>query len=204
MTLHTPPQDDLSFLRSLAERGRDAPLTAGPYLVAGGSWFAAASLLQWSVLREAVGLSVAQASLAWLVAVIGCAIHIGTLIRRDRDAVETSNNRAINSVWTGVGLGIFAFWIGTAVMAYRQQDMFVMNTISLMVISVYGVAWLVAATITRTGWMSFTAFSAFATVPVIALFVGTGHEYLIYAIALGLTAVVPGVRLVRAAKHAST
>lgn len=46
MLTDTPPQGDLSFLRTLAERGLDAPLMAGPYLIAGGSWFAAASLVQ--------------------------------------------------------------------------------------------------------------------------------------------------------------
>ena len=47
--------------------------------------------------------------------------------------------------------------------------------------------------------MTFTAIAAFGTVPVLGLFVGTGHEYLIYAIALVLTAVIPGVRLLRKA-----
>jgi hypothetical protein len=45
------PSEDLSFLRSLAESGRDAPLMAGPYLIAGGGWFAAASLIQWLPIR---------------------------------------------------------------------------------------------------------------------------------------------------------
>jgi hypothetical protein len=64
---------------------------------------------------------------------------------------------------------------------------------------VYGIGWLVAAAITREGWMTFTAIAAFGTVPVLGLVVGTGHEYLIYAIALVLTAVIPGVRLLRKA-----
>ena len=54
MPTNTPLQDDLSFLRTLAERGLDTPLMAGPYLIAGGSWFAAASLIQ--VYDAATGL----------------------------------------------------------------------------------------------------------------------------------------------------
>ena len=196
----TPPQDDLSFLRTLAERGLDAPLMAGPYLIAGGCWFAAASLVQWPLLRDLVGLSADQAVAAWLIAALGFAIHLALLIRRDRDKVETSSNRAVNAVWSGIGFGIFAFWVGVSMMAYQRDEMFVMNTIALQVLSVYGIGWLVAAAITREGWMTFTAVSAFATVPVLGLAVGTGNEYLIYAIALVLTAVVPGVRLIRKAK----
>ncbi|MGA0735443.1 MAG: hypothetical protein ACO3PC_08200 [Steroidobacteraceae bacterium] len=46
-------------------------------------------------------------------------------------------------------------------------------------------------------WMKLTAFAAFVTIPILGAFAGTGEEFLIYAIALVLTAVVPGVRLVR-------
>jgi len=52
---------------------------------------------------------------------------------------------------------------------------------------------------TGQGWMRFNALLAFITVPVLGAFVGSGQEYLVYAIALVLTAVVPGVRLMRAA-----
>ena len=202
MPTDTPPQDDLSFLRTLAESGLDAPLMAGPYLIAGGSWFAAASLVQWPLLRDLAGLSADQAVAAWLISALGFAIHLTILIRRDRDKVETTSNRAVNAVWSGIGFGIFAFWVGVAMMAYRGSEAFVLNTISLQVLSVYGIGWLVAAAITREGWMTFTAIAAFGTVPVLGLFVGTGHEYLIYAIALVLTAVIPGVRLLRKAQSA--
>ena len=200
MPTDTPPQDDLSFLRTLAESGLDAPLMAGPYLIAGGSWFAAASLVQWPLLRDLAGLSADQAVAAWLISALGFAVHLTILIRRDRDKVETTSNRAVNAVWSGIGFGIFAFWVGVAMMAYQRDELFVLNTISLQVLSVYGIGWLVAAAITREGWMTFTAIAAFGTVPVLGLFVGTGHEYLIYAIALVLTAVIPGVRLLRTAQ----
>jgi len=195
-------QEDLSFLRSLAESGRDAPLMAGPYLIAGGSWFGLASIAQWPLLRDLLGLGAAEAAIAWLVAAAGAAVHLTVLIRRDRNKVENSSNRAVNSVWSGIGFGIFAFWLGVAIMAYQREAFFVMNTIGLQVLSVYGIGWMVAAAMTREGWMNFTAFSAFATVPVLGAFIGTGHEYLIYTIALVLTAIVPGLRLVRKSQQA--
>lgn len=193
------PSEDLSFLRSLAESGRDAPLMAGPYLIAGGGWFAAASLIQWLPIRDFLSLAANQATIAWLVAAAGFAIHLSILIKRDRSKVENTSNRAVNAAWTAIGFGIFAFWMGTAVMAYQRGDGFLMNMISLQVLSVYGIGWLVAAAMTRQEWMKFTAFAAFATIPVLGAFVGTGHEFLIYSIALILTAVIPGIRLSREA-----
>jgi len=49
--------------------------------------------------------------------------------------------------------------------------------------------------------MKANAFFALLTVPVLGLFAGTGHEYLVYAIALVLLAVVPGVRLSQQAQR---
>lgn len=202
MTSTPTTQEDLSFLRGLAESGRDAPLMAGPYLIAGGAWFSLASLVQWPVVRDLLGFGAGQAAMGWVIAALGFAVHLAILVRRDRGKVENASNRAVNGVWTGIGFGIFAFWMGIAIMAYQRSDVFLMNAISLQVLSVYGIGWMVASAVTRQGWMSFTAFWAFATVPVLGAFVGTGHEYLIYTIALVLTAVVPGVRLVRTAQQA--
>lgn len=199
-TTHTA-EENLAFLRRLAHAGQEAPLMAGPYLVAGGAWFGAASLVQWPLLRNLIGLSFGQATFAWLVAAVGFAVHLALLIRRDRHRVENAANRVVNAAWMGVGLGIFAFWLGVAAMAWQRSDGFVMNTIILQVLTVYGIAWIIAAAATGQGWMKANAFFALLTVPVLGAFVGTGHEYLVYAIALVLTAVVPGVRLSRLARQ---
>ena len=55
------PEENLAFLRQLATAGKDAPLMAGPYLIASGGWFGAASLLQWPPIREWLGLGFGQA-----------------------------------------------------------------------------------------------------------------------------------------------
>ena len=142
-TTHTP-EENLDFLRQLAHAGKEAPLMAGPYLIAGGAWFAAASLLQWPPLRDLLGLSLTQATLAWLIAAAGFALHLFVLIRRDHHKVENSVNRVVNASWMGVGLGIFAFGLGVAAVAWQRGDAFVMSTISLQVLSVYGIAWMIA------------------------------------------------------------
>ena len=38
-------QEHLAFLRQLAHAGKEAPLTAGPYLIAGGCWSCCRSLM---------------------------------------------------------------------------------------------------------------------------------------------------------------
>lgn len=188
---------DLAYLRQLATAGQDTPLMAGPYLVVGGGWFAAASLVQWVVVRDLLGLTHQPAILAWLLAAVGFAISLVFLVRRDRAKVESSRNLAINSVWTGIGYSIFAFWLGVTIMAYLHDNYFVLNSISLYVLGAYGIGWTLAAAVTGRAWMHVVAIFTFLTVPVLGALVGTGQEYLAYALALVFTAVIPGVRLMR-------
>ena len=188
---------DLAYLRQLATAGQDTPLMAGPYLVVGGGWFAAASLVQWVVVRDLLGLTQQTATLAWLLAAVGFAISLVFLVRRDRAKVESSRNLAINSVWTGIGYSIFAVWLGVTIMAYRHDNYFVLNSISLYVLGAYGIGWTLAAAVTGRAWMHVVAIFTFLTVPVLGALVGTGQEYLAYALALVFTAVIPGVRLMR-------
>jgi hypothetical protein len=101
--------------------------------------------------------------------------------------------------WAAIGWSILAFCTGAAVMAYRGQP-FALNTITMFVVSVYGIGWALAATITRQGWMSVTAFFTFLTVPVFGALVGSGQEFLAYAITLVLIAVIPGLHLRAAAR----
>lgn len=204
-----PPSDpsgDLAFLRGLAEAGRDAPFGGGDYLIAGGGWFALASLVVWLGSQGLFGLSLPVAHLAWLIGAAGFAVHITLLVRRDRGIPETTLNRALGAVWSAIGWGIFAFWLGAFVLAQRNGAESVgpvMSTIPLHVLSAYGVAWSAYRLISRRVWAGWVAAASFVAVPVMAAVQGSGHEFLVYALVLLATAVIPGFRL-RAAARATT
>ncbi|MCA3287013.1 MAG: hypothetical protein ING09_10715 [Roseomonas sp.] len=191
--------EDLAFLRDLAEAARNTPFRGGDYLIAAGGWFALASLVVWFGAQGVFGPSRSLAHFAFPICGLGFACTLAYLMRRDRGRVETAANRALGMGWAAIGWSIFAFCAGAVVMAYRGQP-FVLNTITMFVVSVYGIGWALAATITRQGWMSVTAFLIFLTVPVFGALAGTGQEFLAYGIALILIAVLPGFRL-RAAAH---
>lgn len=76
----------------------------------------------------------------------------------------------------------------------------VMSTISLHVLSAYGVAWTAYRIISRRSWAGGVAAASFFAVPLMAAVQGSGHEYLVYALVLVATAVVPGFRLRAAAR----
>jgi hypothetical protein len=191
--------EDLAFLRDLAEAARNTPFRGGDYLIAAGGWFALASLVVWLGAQGVLGPSRSLAYFAFPICGLGFAATLAYFLRRDRGRVETAANRALGMAWTAIGWSILAFCTGAAVMAYRGQP-FVLNTITMFVVSVYGIGWALAATITRQGWMSVTAFFTFLTVPVFGALVGSGQEFLAYAITLVLIAVIPGLHLRAAAR----
>ena len=191
--------EDLAFLRDLAEAARNTPFRGGDYLIAAGGWFALASLVVWLGAQGVLGPSRSLAYFAFPICGLGFAGTVAYLLRRDRGRVETAANRALGMAWAAIGWSILVFCTGAAVMAYRGQP-FVLNTITMFVVSVYGIGWALAATITRQGWMSVTAFFTFLTVPVFGALVGSGQEFLAYAITLVLIAVIPGLHLRAAAR----
>ena len=195
--------EDLAFLRDLAEAARNTPFGGGDYLIAGGGWFSLASILVWLGAQGVFGPILPSAHYAFPICGLGFAGTLAYLMRRDRGRVETAANRALGMAWAAIGWSIFAFCVGAVVMAYRGQP-FVLNTITMFVVSVYGIGWALAATITRQGWMSVTAFFTFLTVPVLGALVGSGQEFLAYAITLVLIAVIPGIRLRAAARVPAT
>ena len=190
--------EDLAFLRDLTEAARNAPFGGGDYLIAAGGWFALASLVAWLAVQGVFGPILPSAHFAFPICGLGFATTVAYLLRRDRGRVETAANRALGMAWAAISWSILAFCTGAVVMAYCGQP-FALNTITMFVASVYGIGWALAATITRQGWMSVTAFFSFLAVPVFGALAGTGQEFLAYAITLVLIAVLPGLRLRAAA-----
>ena len=190
---------DLDYLRRLTEAGRHAPLSAGPYLIAGGGWFGFASLIMG--LLE-LGGNPARGNLpgaVFLAAALGFGLHLAYLIRRDRGQTETHSNAAINAAWTAACFGIFAFWIAATIVAVRHQSGFFMNSIPLLVLAVYGIAWWVAAVVSQQAWMKSVVAATYLGLLVVALAIGSRYVWLAYALALLGTALLPGLRLVRTA-----
>ena len=203
MDTKTPsPTADVAYLRELAESGRQAPPDGGPYLVAGGGWFALASL---AIGAGDAGLIPASSSLpgvAMLVAFAGFAVSMALLIRRDRGKVQNDANRFVGAAWSAIGIAIFFFWVAVTIVAARTGEGFIMNTISLMVLAAYGAAWRFTGEVFGKGLSNAVTGLCFASMLVVAAAIGTPWMWLAYAAALVLCAVLPGLALMRKARAA--
>ena len=192
-------QDDIAYMRALAHEGRHAPLLAGPMLVAAGLIFGTANLGQWAIQAGVLNVNPwAQLGL-WIAAAVAFAVALTVLIGRikGRPGYNATGNRAVGAAWGGVGYGIFVTWLGLVAMSVKTGDASWMSVMPTVVLVAYGSAWMVAAAMTRTRWMSVTALLSYAGAVAVAWFVGAPAIYLVFPVILAAVALVPGLILMR-------
>jgi hypothetical protein len=201
MTTDNAPNDDLSFLRNLAEAGQDAPLTMGPYLIAGGGWFGLASLVIGLAQLGAIpGGANGVVWQAMLIAVVGFAVTLFILIRRERARVHNTTNNTLGAAWSAMGWGIFLFAVAIALVAVRTGEGYLLNSISLVVLTMYAVAWKLSAEVSRKPWMNAIVGLTVVSLLIVAASIGSMFSWLAYAAALFLSAVFPGFYLASLAR----
>ena len=192
-------QDDIAYMRALAHEGRHAPLLAGPMLVTAGLVFGTANLGQWAIQADVLDVSPwAQLGL-WIGAGVVFAVALTVLIGRmkGRPGYNATGNRAVGAAWEGVGYGIFVTWLGLVAMSVRTDNWSWMSVMPTVVLVAYGSAWMVAAAMTRTRWMSLTALLSYAGAVAVGWFADDPAIYLVFAVVLAAVALVPGLILMR-------
>ena len=200
----TDPQNDIAWMRQLAEEGGQAPMRGASILFAAGLIYGAASLFHWAVETGIVSEPGPIQGVVWLVAtVLFLAVVVMVSMRLGRDGgVRTGAARATNAVWSGVGYGIFALFTAISVIGFRLGESAVLVTLAMIpsvIMVFYGVGWGVTAAMQKSrplGWLSLASLIA---APLLALLTGQAEQYLAYAGALFLLMALPGFMLMRGA-----
>ena len=163
---------------------------AGRVMVLAGVAFGAANLIQWGVLSGTLGWHPAVLSLSWPIAVGAFLTGLFRLRRMGGEAGRqvAGWSRAAILIQIGAALTLLAVSAVT-------RDWGLMRWTSAVGLTLYAVAWTVAAARTGTMNMAVVAAVAFAGVAAMALRFGTPDQYLIYAGALALVALLPGLWL---------
>ena len=198
----TDPQNDIAWMRQLAEEGGQSPMRGASILFAAGLIYGAASLFHWAVETGIVSEPGPIQGVVWLVAtVLFLAVVVMVSMRLGRDGgVRTGAARATNAVWSGVGYGIFALFTAISVIGFRLGESAVLVTLAMIpsvIMVFYGVGWGVTAAMQKSralGWLSLASLIA---APVLALLTGRPEQYLAYAAALFLLMALPGFLLMR-------
>jgi len=180
-------QDDLAYLRALAEEGREGGSRGGAIGVAAGLIYATCSVFEWAALTGRASQTVAN--YGWLV---GTALFLCVLVFvKMTEGASNGRARAANIAWIGVGWAIFALCAALTVATWKTQSGLLIYFFPSIVFALYGAAWTVAALVTKKVWMTLTAAGSFLATVACAWFIKDPVQYLIYAAGLLLLAALP-------------
>ena len=196
-------QEDLAFVRAMAEEGRNVPLVGGSSFMLWGGLIGSAAMLSWF---NDIGIYNMPFSNLWLwtgAIIIGWVASIA-LARATgpTPGASTFGNKTAGAAWFGCGVFITIFWlsiVGAEIM--RPEDGFPVGNLGAAMFSVafglYGLAFMVSAVAANVTWMRWVAVVSWVISSGL-LFALNSKFYMLLA-ALGTYAVVfvPGFILYR-------
>ncbi|MBB2163893.1 hypothetical protein HLH26_04960 [Gluconacetobacter sp. 1b LMG 1731] len=195
----TSLHDDLTFMRALAEAGRNAPLTSGPYFLTAGLVFGLASFVAWAVATGHTLLPPQAQVWVWLAAMVVYLPVIWFLNRAQlgRPGSVVMVNRAIGMMWSGLGSGIGIMFLAGMVLAWRCGTPVVWAMFPSLILAVYGAGWSATAVIAGQSWLRGVAAGAFAGALAVAAMIDSPVLLLLYGLLILLLVALPGWVLLR-------
>jgi len=195
-------KDDISFLRSLAEAGRDRPIVGGIILVAAGAIFGGGALLQWLVLLHWISAPISISPMFNLINFGALALFVAAcfalrpLMRARFAKIGVGQaTRSFAMAWNAIAIGIVVVSLVTAIDFRRTHDPVLFAQQACTIITLYGVAWLASATAPRRTLFFAVAGLSFLLAIGCALVPGP-TQVLAFAVTILLVAFVPGLYLV--------
>mgnify|MGYP003575982897 FL=1 len=210
MTLMTDSDNapaDIAWLRQLAEENGTGPMREAPILLAAGLIYGVTSLVHWAHMTGLILPQYAAAGIEWLIATgVFLVVCFTISIRLHRaGGVRTGAQRAIGTVWSAVGWGIFALFASMTMVSVRlgaDQNGMIFWLVPSIVMVFYGMGWAVTAAMLKSRPLLVLAVGSFLSAPLMGLFAGSAAIYLAYAAALFLLMALPGFLLMRQSKSA--
>jgi hypothetical protein len=112
---------DIAWLRQLAEENGAAPMRGASILLAAGLIYGLTSLLHWAHMTGLIAPRLVGAGMEWLIATgLFLIVNFALILRlRRAEGVRTAADRAIGTVWAGVGFGIFVLFASMMTVTLR-------------------------------------------------------------------------------------
>jgi hypothetical protein len=188
-------EQDLDFVRTLAEEGRRAPLVGGRFLVFWSGWIALVLVAHWAIVTGRAPVGREALWLMWIGhSVIAGFVHallVATM--KNKSGVSAANNRVASAVWMSLVAAMMVGWIGiAAAIFFNGAPIVLINALPALALMLYGVAHMVTASVSG-GDGKIAAVIAFAFS--LACFAMIAHDtlYLIAAAGAFAAGFVPGV-----------
>lgn len=192
-------EDDIAYMRAMAQEGREAPLLNGPIMIAAGLIFGAANFVQWAIVSGTLAVDPMVSLWVWLAAGAVFAIALFALIRRasHKPGYGSTGNKAVGAAWSALGFGIFVMWLSFMAVGFSSGDWQMMWAMPSVVAATYGTAWMVSSAFSRQRWMTVVGLIAYAGAIACGALIGDPAIYLVFSVLMLATGLVPGVILAR-------
>lgn len=198
--------DDLDYVKTLAEEGKNAPLLGGRLGIWWGVLLLITLFIHYLALKETGPIPIEMIGAAWMAfGVIG---GIGTIIFRrgidKKPGASSVNNRVANALWTGNTFLLFTYAISAGFSAglgrfdfLGSNNFFIMDTMTPIAFGLYGLTSYVLAKISGDKWQLIPGAISLAFVPISLFLLGTPELYLAAMAAIVCTIIIPGVITLR-------
>ena len=194
-------QDDLAYMKALAQESRRAPLLGGAIMLGAGSIFGVASIVHWAIVARVLDVPLAGLTPMWLgaVALFLVALFLFKARLAGRPGANSLANRANSAAWGGLGGASGVIGAALFIATYKTGDWIFMGLFPPVILALYGAGWSVGFAMSDRRWLRTVSLGAFAAAVASAWFIGATAQYLIYAAALFLLVAAPGYALMREA-----
>ncbi len=193
----TSPEDDLAFMRAIAEGGGQPSLTLAVCYLAGGLLYGLQSLFHLGQMTGAVRWpDPANLAVVVLISASFLLVLIWAILKDRRDGVPNRGPlaaRTLSAAFSATGMANGAVIIIFAVGAHRDQDFGIWLYYPAIVFALQAAAWFMAWTLKRKVWMLATALGGWATAVALGILVREPVLYLaVCSVALFLLFALPG------------
>lgn len=192
-------KDDITYLRQLAEQGRNAPILGGVFLACAGVIFGMACFVQWAMtLRGVQGLAPIIELWSGATVLFALVWLLFFLRIRAKGAAETGiSNKSFHAAWVSAGIGNAVASTGVAIAGVVSHSSSAMLAYPPMVFGFYGTAWLVAGILVQRFWMLGAATGAYLFAIILPMLGMQTWLFPAMGIALLVTLTIPAILLMR-------
>lgn len=198
----TTTQEDLAYVRAIAEEGRNVPLVGGPMFVVWGGVIGTAALLCF---LDDIGLTLPVGQLWLWSGALGLGWLIGAIVNRrvrSTPGASTKGNQVAAAAWMSCGVFLTVFWLSILTASLiGSKDGFPFHYLFAAMFPVafgfYGLAFMVTAQAVNLAWMRWVAVGSWVASSLLVFSLNTGLHMLIAGLATYCVALVPGLVLIK-------
>ncbi|MHA7898240.1 MAG: hypothetical protein ACX94B_00140 [Henriciella sp.] len=196
----TTLQDDLAYVRDLAEAGQHAPLLGGRFLTFWGVLTTTAYFLHYAIAAGLFGWPDTAYAWVWGAFIIAGGIGQGVLVStiRNKPGGSSVGNRTEGTVWMAGGFALFAYFGTLIVKSIIVGGPAPGFEASLpIVFAIYGTGLITSGIMGNVKPLTYAGYGALGMVALSIWFEGAVTSWAIASLGAFLTVLVPGLILMR-------